>query len=147
MIWFGGPVDKFVVTLRFSGEDLDPNRISALLGCAPTMARPKGAPISSREGAPLAKKGQWHLTIESKDGDCDDVEDGIKALLARLPADPALWASLTSMYKADVFCGLFLETENRGFTVSAEISKTLSDRHLDIGFDIYFGPAEGSATT
>jgi hypothetical protein len=142
-VWFGGPVDRFRITLRLTGEDLDPDRISALLGCAPTSAHRKGFPIFGREGARNAKTGQWHLTIDSRDGDeGDDVEDGIKALLERLPADPALWASLTSMYKVDIFCGLFLEADNRGFAVSAETSKLLSDRHLDIGFDVYFSPPE-----
>jgi hypothetical protein len=87
------------------------------------------------------------LTIDSKDCDeSDDVEDGIRALLERLPSDPDLWASLTSAYEVDVFCGLFLDSSNRGFGLSAEVSKLLSDRHLNIGFDMYFGAPDNSAT-
>ncbi len=143
LISFGGPVDRFQITLRLSGEQLDPDRISALFGCAPTRMHRKGLPISAREGAPIAKRAQWHLTIDSKDGDeRNDVEDGIRTLLERLPSDPALWASLTSTYKVDIFCGLFLEADNRGFAISAETSKLLSDRHLNIGFDVYFDPPE-----
>ena len=131
------------ITLRLLGEELDPDRISALLGCAPARAHRKGFPIFGREGARNAKTGQWQLTIDSRDGDeRDDVEDGIRALLERLPSDSGLWTSLTSMYKVDIFCGLFLEAENRGFPISAEISKLLSDRHLDIGFDMYFDPTK-----
>jgi hypothetical protein len=30
-VWFGGPVDRFSITLRINGDDLDPDEISALL--------------------------------------------------------------------------------------------------------------------
>jgi len=79
------------------------------------------------------------LVIDSKDyGENDDVEDGIRILLAGLPSDIAVWLSLTSAYEADVFCGIFLESENRGFGISPEVSRLLSDRNLELGFDIYF---------
>ena len=140
-VWFGGPVDRFRITLRIYGEELDPDRISALLGCTPTRAERKGIPISTRGGARIPKKGRWALEINSRDCDeNDDVEDGIRMLLARLPSDRDLWVSLTSMYTVDVFCGLFLESSNRGFGISPEVSKLLSDRHLEIGFDLYFDP-------
>jgi hypothetical protein len=140
-VWFGGPVDRFRITLRLSGDDLDPERISELLGCAPTRAHRKGLPIFGQEGARNAKTGQWHLTIESRDGDEQgDLEDGIRALLERLPSDLDLWARLTNAYSADLFCGLFLQAENRGFGISAEISRLVAERHLNIGFDIYFDP-------
>jgi hypothetical protein len=42
--------------------------------------------------------------------------------------------------KVDIFCGPFLESSNRGFGISPEVSKLLSDRYLDIGFDLYFDP-------
>jgi len=140
-VWFGGPVDKFKVTLRLYGEELDPDKISALLGCAPTVAERKGLPVSTGEGSRIANRGRWSLTIGSKD--CDergDVEDGVKMLLARLPSEADLWASLTSTFTVDVFCGIFMASSNRGFGISAEVSKLLADRHLNIGFDLYFDP-------
>jgi hypothetical protein len=140
-VWFGGPVDKFKITLRIFGEELDPDRISELLGCVPTTAERKGIPISSGGATRIPKKGRWFLTIHSKDcGEPDDVEDGIKMLLARLPSNGDLWTSLASMYTVDIFCGLFLTSSNRGFGISAEVSKLLSDRYLEIGFDLYFDP-------
>jgi hypothetical protein len=131
--WFGGPVDRWKVALRVFGEELDPERVSALLGCQPTSAR--------RKGDPFPKKGRWLLEIYSKDCDQNaDVDDGIRMLLARLTADNATWLSLTSTYAVDIFCGLFMATFNRGFGISCETSKQLSDRHLEIGFDLYFDP-------
>jgi len=59
-------------------------------------------------------------------------------LLARLPSDSGIWVSLTSNYAVDIFCGLFLASSNRGFGISAEVSRLLSNRNLEIGFDVYF---------
>ena len=139
-VWFGGCVDRFRITLRIHGEELDPDQVSALLGCAPTVAERKGVPICSPAGdTRIPKRGRWSLTIDSNDcGESDDVEDAIRMLLARLPSDPDLWASLTGKYAVDIFCGLFLASSNRGFSVSPEVSKLLSDRHIEIGFDVYF---------
>jgi hypothetical protein len=142
-VWYGGPVDRFRITLRILGEQLDPDQLSTLLGCPPTKAERAGVPISAEGGSRIPQRGRWSLTIESKNlRESDDVEDGIKMLLERLPSDPELWASLTRLYQADVFCGLFLETSNRGFGLSAEVSRLLADRYLDIGFDVYFDPPE-----
>jgi hypothetical protein len=79
------------------------------------------------------------LKLESKDYDeSDDVDDGIRMLMARLPSDDSVWATLTNLYAADVFCGLFLTSLNRGFGLSVEVSRLLSDRNLEVGFDEYF---------
>src|SRR5579864_690343 len=134
-VWFGGPVDRFKVTLRISGDELDPDRVSALLGCMPSTMERKGVPISSDNATRVPRMSRWFLTVDSKDCDeSEDVEDGIRMLLARLPSDGDVWTSLTSMYTVDIFCGLFLASSNRGFAISPEVSKLLSDRHLEIGF-------------
>jgi hypothetical protein len=140
-IWFGGPVDKFKIALRIYGDALDPDQISALIGCTPTVGERMGLPVSLGDGKRIAKTGRWSLTIESKDcSEEDDVEDGIKLLLARLPTDVDLWNALNAEYKVDIFCGIFLASSNRGFGISAEVSRMLADRHLKIGFDLYFDP-------
>ncbi len=138
--WFGGPVDRFRVTLRISGETLDPDHVSSLLGCAPTKSDRKGVPAATTSGnARIPKTGRWALTVESKDcADGADIEDAIRLLFAKLPADPELWTSLTSTYSVDLFCGLFLESANRGFAISPDVLKSLSDRQVRIGFDVYF---------
>jgi hypothetical protein len=131
--WFGGPVDRWKVALRVYGEELDPDRISALLGCQPSSA--------ARKGAPFPKKGCWILAIDSKNcQENDDVDDGVRMLLARLPSDPGVWTSLANVYSVSVSCGLFITSSNRGFEISTQVSRLLSDRGLHIGFDLYFDP-------
>jgi hypothetical protein len=142
-VWFGGPVDRFKITLRIFGDDLDPDHITSLLQCTPTAAETKGKPIHIPGGATrIPKKCRWSLTIESKDCPEGDVEDGIKTLLGRMPDDPEVWATLTSTYSVDLFCGLFLAAHNRGFELSEGLSRMLSDRRLQIGFDIYFDSSD-----
>ncbi len=132
-VWFGGPVDRWQVALRVSGEDLDPDRVSMLLGCQPSSER--------RKGNPFPKNGRWRLQIDSAECAADvDVDDGIRMLLARLPSDHSIWSSLTRNYTVDVFCGIYLAAFNRGWGISCEVSGMLADRNLDIGFDVYFDP-------
>ena len=111
-----------------------PDDITMLLGCPPTVAEVKGA------RGRFPRKGRWALTIDSEDCEDIDLEDGLKIFLAKLPPDMKMWEALAARYKVDIYCGLFLATHNRGFGLSAEIAKMLSDRRLEIGFDIYFDP-------
>jgi len=142
-VWFGGPVDRFKITLRIFGDGLDPGHITSLLGCTPTTAETRGKAIDiPGRASRIPKKGRWSLTIESKDCPDGDVEDGIKTLLRRLHDDPEMWATLTSTYTVDLFCGLFLAAHNRGFELSEGLSRMLSDRRLRIGFDIYFDSSD-----
>jgi len=140
IVWFGGPVDRWSISLRVYGEQLDPGNISEILGCDPTSSERKGARGCLDDGAPIPRTSHWLLGIESKNfGEQDDV-DGIRMLLERLPSAGDLWASLTSTYNVDVFCGVYMETWNRGFGISPEVSRMLSDRNLEVEFDKYFDP-------
>lgn len=137
-VWFGGPVDSFVITLRITG-DFDPDQITSLLQCAPTRTETKGKVIHTPGGPRTPKKGVWSLRIESNGCPEGDLENGIKTLLDSVSDDPEVWATLNSTYSIDLFCGLFLDAHNRGFSLSDKVSGMLSARRLEIGFDIYFG--------
>ena len=136
-VTIGGIVDRVTVSLRVSADDLNPEEVSQLLRCRPTKSHVKGEVIvgkttGSRWSAPT---GVWLLNSDDK----RSVELGqqIMNLLGRVSDDPATWEALTKKYKADVFCGLFLDAENRGCRVSADTLRRLAERGLDIDFDIY----------
>jgi hypothetical protein len=61
----------------------------------------------------------------------------IETLLARLTGDVEIWRSLTEQFEVDLFCGLFLETTNRGLELPASLLRALGNRNLRMGFDIY----------
>jgi len=143
-VCFGGPVDRFKITLRVIGDKLDPDQITSILKCPPTRSHMKGdRSITTPSGnISIPKKGQWALSIHSKDceGGEIELEEGLKILLGKLPSDAKLWRSLTTKYRIDIFCGLFLESSNRGFGLTANASRMLSHRNLEVGFDLYFDP-------
>jgi len=140
-VWEGGPVDSCRVTLRISGPDLDPDEITRLLQCDPTFSQKRGErwKIRDRLSDQTAASGRWHYRLTSEACEQESVQGVIRTLFARLPQNPKLWATLSQKWKIDLFCGLFLETENRGFELSSELCRDLAQRGISIGFDIYFG--------
>jgi len=136
-VWVGEPIEKYKVTLRiFGNEGFDPDYITRVLGCRPTIAEVKGQRIVTPSGTRTAVENRWSLTVESNHH--DEVEQGIAALLNRLPAQADLWRQLTHQYYVDIYCGLFLKTSKRGFGISPQLSRMLADRNIGIGFDLYF---------
>lgn len=133
-VWFGGPVDRWRITLRVSGEGLDPERVSELLGCQPTEVR-LNRMAKRMDATPISMGSQWSVSVNSAED--EDIEDGINALMDRLTDDLEAWAMLTGSFNVDLFCGLFMAAENRGFGLSPATSKRLADRNLEIGFDVY----------
>lgn len=134
-IWFGGPVDSASVSLRIVGHDVEPTQISTLLGCESTEAARTGDVLTRPDGRTRSvSKGFWCLR---SDRQATDLADQIESLLAKLTSDLTVWRSLTDRFDVDLFCGLFLETTNRGIELPAHLLSALGERHLRIGFDIY----------
>lgn len=134
LLWIGGKVDEASVSLRFFGDDLEPERISHLLQCQPSQAFRKGEELPRRHYM-LAKTGSWILrsprTAEQ------DLEQQIAGLLDRLPDDLQVWAQVKKNCRGNLFCGLFLKEWNRGFSLSSELMTRITERHLSLDFDIY----------
>lgn len=134
----GGPIDRVTVSLRLFGEDLDPDEISRLLGCEPSVGYVKGeetilSNMSNRKR--IARTGSWQLKSDTDRN--VELEEQIDRLLSRVTAEPLIWASLIERYDVDLFCGLFLEDENREFALSAAVLQEVAERKLSIRFDVY----------
>lgn len=125
-----------VACLRFFGDDLDPDEITRLLGASPTVGVRKGGIWHTESGAEkIARSGSWRLKVE----DCSpgDLDAQIAKLLAPLTSDLAVWKELTCRFKADVFCGLFLQESNEGISLTPESLAALGSRGLLLDLDIY----------
>lgn len=59
-------------------------------------------------------------------------------LLRRLPSDIELWQSLAARFKIDFFVGLRMTSNNKGFSLSPQVMRYLSERGIEAGFDIYY---------
>ena len=134
IIWIGGEIDRVQVSLRFSGDELDPDAVSALLNSPPTRSYRKGETISGVRSRRVAPTGMWilHGSEEGEGG----LEERISRLLDSVSAEPASWAAL-ALYHKNVFCGLHLAAWNRGVSLSAGLMQRLAERGLALDLDIY----------
>ena len=124
------------VSLRIVGVDLIPEEISNLLGCFPTMSAEAGdADPRSKYEARTVKVGFWHLGLDEEDSSVLDKK--LEELLNSLTNDLEVWKQITSRFRVDIFCGLFLDSFNEGFELTPSLLKRLAERNLKIGFDIY----------
>lgn len=121
--WFGGSVDRSTAMLRVmakvQGESVVKRDVSALLNC---------------------KSDQEHLrhwSLSAPDNQKADVDSQVVWILGRTTPDIELWEKIAADYRADLFCGLFLERRNRGVTLSPKTMVDLGARGIELGFDIY----------
>jgi len=124
-------------SLRFFGDDLDPDELTRLLGCQPTKSERKGQEIVGNVTGKnrTARSGGWRLRAERREP--GDFDAQISEILDQLTDDMSIWQNLTSRFQADVFCGLFMEEGNGGISLSNETLRRLAERGLTIDFDIY----------
>ena len=129
---------KTVATLRFFGEDLDPEEITQLLGANPTVGAKKGGTWLTELGAEkVAHKGQWRLTVERRSP--GDLDGQVAELFDTLTTDLDIWKDLSARFQADVFCGLFMSEFNEGISLSPDTLVAVGSRGLSFDMDIY-GP-------
>lgn len=129
-------VSKSVATLRFGGDDLDPDEISEVLGKNPTLGVRKGSVWLTPKGSEVvANSGRWHLrTDEARPA---DVDQHIAALFSGLTDNLPKWRSLAERYSGNVFVGLFLGRYNEGLSLSAPTLSAIGARGLELDLDIY----------
>lgn len=121
--WLGGPVDRSTMALRVMAkaqlERVDKAEIARLLGCASDQEKLR------------------HWSLHAPDEEDADVNAQVEWILSRLTRDWAIWRRVTSDYRVDMFCGLFLERTNRGVSLAPTTMAELSARGIELGFDIY----------
>ncbi len=129
-------LDETQVSLRFFGDDLDPDDITRLLGAAPTESCRKGDILPLwPDRTRIAKEGSWRLRAPARVP--GDVEAQIFELLSGLTQDMDVWKDLGRRYQPDVFCGLFMATGSDEFTLSNAVLDALSRRGLRLRLDLY----------
>ena len=138
-----GVIDHSVATLRFFGDDLVPEEITALLGASPTVSYRKGQElVGSKTGlVRIAKTGSWRFSAARREP--EDLEAQIMEILGQLTQDPSAWESL-SRFQPDLFCGLFMGSSNDGLPLSAKVLLSLGQRGIALGLDIYDAGDQGS---
>ncbi|SRR6266540_1138132 len=134
----GGLVDKSSLTLGIHGDDLDPDEVSRLIGCAPTSAHRRGEP---RRSGPPWPRDAWLLSVEGQSP--TGPEELVHLLLGPLPADEAFWSEVRRRFRVQLMFGIFTERWNRGFELSAEAVRRINVLGAGVGVDIYASLDEG----
>ena len=139
-VWSGGPIAWFSITLRITGDDLDPEEVTKLFGCKPDDAQRKGEPILRQDGSVkrIPNFGMWRLRLRPEQTDEWDCAEAMMLVLRRLPSSVDLWKRLAERYKIDFFVALLMTSQNKGFVIGPDILKYLGDRGIAAGFDVYY---------
>ena len=140
--WLVGPAaDAIHFSLWVVGDDLDPDEVTRLLDAEPSRAHRKG---ESRAGPPGAgreavgaRTGVWLLTLPASTD--WTLVDGLEALLARLPADPAVWDRLADRFAVTIVCALFFTGDwMRGAVLPPALLGELAARRITLSFDLLY---------
>ena len=130
-------VDNSEASLRFWGDDLDPDEISQLLGVRPTAAGTKGSIKQTlRSGKQfVAKSGYWILDTKSESP--ADLDKQIFELIGAFKADKRTLRGLVKRFHGNLFTGLFLKLSNEGIHISAKTLTLLGSLGFSLDIDIY----------
>jgi len=127
-------VSETAVSLRFSGDDLDPAQIVAALGGQPEIAYRKGEPMGRGRG--IGRTGLCSFRgPRERPGDLDSQ---ICKLLDSLASDLVIWRELAQQYAGELFIGLSLNGGNEGIGLEAPTLERLARRGHRIDLDIYY---------
>ncbi|WP_428310491.1 DUF4279 domain-containing protein [Hydrocarboniphaga sp.] len=129
-------LNRTAASLRVFGNEIEPNDVTALLGCAPSEAWLKGDVQSFRSGRTITRKsGAWFLSAPVTAP--EDFNGQVELLLSQATSDLDTWRDLCAKYEVDLFCGWFMSTSNDGVSVSVATLRMLADRGIELSVDIY----------
>ena len=127
-------------TLRIAGDDLLPEDITNSLGGFPTHEQTRGEELKTPSGKiRVAEFGMWRLC--ATDQVPGDLDCQVSEILDQLTSNLDAWQELADNYKIDLFCGIFMENEMEGISLSPESLQKLGERNILLDLDIY-GPDE-----
>ncbi|MEM8850678.1 MAG: DUF4279 domain-containing protein [Pseudomonadota bacterium] len=137
--------DETAAALRVSGDDLDPDEVTEILGHKPDWSYRKGETrVSRRTGEvirdadgrqPVWRTGVWGLRVERRHP--ADLEAQIWELLRLVSDDITVWDKLNDKYSIDVFCGWFMHRSNDGLSVTPPLLHALGERGVTLDLDVY----------
>ncbi len=130
-------IPKSEVSLRISGDELNPEEITRLLGCEPDKGWAKGDEVTTPnpKRPRIAKFGLWSLYSGVREP--ADLDYHVFNLLDRLTPDLEVWTNLASRFEIELFSSLFMNHANEGHQVSARALRALGERGIELGLDVY----------
>jgi hypothetical protein len=139
-----GPIRWSSVSLSIYADDLDPDKISRLLGVEPDCEQRKGVPMPSREGRPgrVPRIGMWSIDLCPEGAPGCDLESAITRVLNLITVPDEIWhqarSGTTSGTTARIFTGLSLDKSGLGFRLSPALLRRAVDLDISMDFDVYY---------
>jgi hypothetical protein len=130
---FGGLPDESSVCLAVYGADLDPEDVSARLGCKPTDSHRRGYQKTS-QSIPTSQ-GAWFCELRGEPP--TGPEQLIRRLLLRLPNDQRVWSDLGSRFDVQVRVAIHFTGWNKGFDLPPDIVAAISRMGATLNMDLY----------
>jgi Domain of unknown function (DUF4279) len=124
------------VSLSIHGRDLDPDRVSQLLGADPDRWFRRGE-RGVQDGHSVPPKGHWSISTEGLVDPSAPVGAHIRLLLDRVTPDETIWTQLSDDLQSRIFVGWFLEKPNEMVELDPEILGEVAKRRLSLVFDVY----------
>jgi hypothetical protein len=135
----GGKPEKTSVTISVYSEELDKDKVSELLGVSPTKAwNPRERHSSGgkqNKKTRILEWGKWYLSTETND---DPLDAKIENLFALCAPNLETWKWLSEEYETWLTIVGHINNWNREVHLSRKTLKLITDRSLDLVFDIYF---------
>ncbi len=133
---------KTYAQLRIYHDDLDPERITGLLGIEPSQIQIRGRVHTTSIGKEFTPPiGGWFLSTKGVTTS-RDVRRHLAWILARLAGKDEIVRSLQAEgCRMDIFCYWLSVDGHGGPILSPAIMRRVGELALEIGFDIY-GPYE-----
>jgi hypothetical protein len=130
-------LQRAVASLSLTGDDLDPSKVTELLGGSPTRAWRKGDDIRMRPDLPerIARRGHWRK--EATPTEPENLDAQVLELLSGLTTDLAVWKTLGAQCRMSIFCGWFMSGRNEGVEISPSTLLLLGERGIRLDLDIY----------
>lgn len=109
---------RAVASLSLTGEDLNPEKVTELLGGAPTHSWLKGDDIRKRPDLPpkVARQGHWRK--DATPSEPENLDAQVIELLDGLTENVHVWKELAAQFSVSVFCGWFMSNANEGVEIA-----------------------------
>lgn len=136
--------DYFSVSFRIIGDNLNPSKITLLLGLEPDIAHKKGDPRTgeSKSGKTIIyapfNTGLWSINSKWANKD-NNLQDHIVNIFERIEPKKDVLVKLTDEgFKMDFYCGYFFSTKDQtGISLNNEILKRIAELGIDLRINLY----------
>ena len=128
---------SYLVSLRISGNALDPSEITSELGIEPTQVRIKGQQRPGGKSVWDESMWEYEATPGDNEREWRSLEEGLRQILSLFTSRQQLLQGYQQRFRVCLFCGHFTSSFNGGPTFTPTLLKELGDFGVELFLDTY----------